>query len=69
MFASDATMLAAFGSAKLWPLYMFFANNSKYKRARPSEKLFETIAYFENVSMRVLLVEMGWYLRDYAASR
>ena len=43
-------MLAAFGTAKLWPLYMFYGNDSKYKRAKPTEKLFETIAYFEKVS-------------------
>lgn len=50
MFASDSTMLAAFGTAKLWPLYMFYGNDSKYKRAKPTEKLFETVAYFEKVS-------------------
>lgn len=49
MFASDATMLASFGTAKIWPLYMFYGNDSKYKRAKPSEKLFETVAYFEKV--------------------
>ncbi|TEB27708.1 hypothetical protein FA13DRAFT_1634250 [Coprinellus micaceus] len=49
MFASDATMLAAFRTAKLWPLYMFYGNDSKYKRAKPTEKLFETIAYFEKL--------------------
>lgn len=49
MFASDSTMLAAFGTAKLWPLYMFYANDSKYKRAKPTEQLFETVAYFEKV--------------------
>lgn len=45
-------MLAAFGTAKLWPLYMFYANDSKYKCAKPTEKLFETVAYFEKVSRR-----------------
>ncbi|KAJ3530549.1 hypothetical protein NMY22_g8529 [Coprinellus aureogranulatus] len=49
MFASDATMLASFGSAKVWPCYMFFGNDSKYKRSKPSEKLFETVAYFEKL--------------------
>lgn len=51
MFASDATMLAAFGTAKTWPLYMFYGNDSKYRRAKPTEKLFETIAYFEKVNL------------------
>jgi hypothetical protein len=49
MFASDATMLASFGTAKLWPLYLCFGNDSKYRRAKPSENLFEQVAYFEKV--------------------
>ncbi|KAJ3524924.1 hypothetical protein NMY22_g10792 [Coprinellus aureogranulatus] len=49
MFASDSTMLATFGTAKLWPLYMFYANDSKYRRGKASEKLFETVAYFEKL--------------------
>ncbi|RXW14870.1 hypothetical protein EST38_g10985 [Candolleomyces aberdarensis] len=39
MFASDETMLTSFGNAKLWPLYMFFANDSKYRRNKQSLKL------------------------------
>ena len=30
MFWSDATHLATFGTAKLWPIYMLFGNLSKY---------------------------------------
>ena len=30
MFWSDAMHLAAFGTAKLWPIYMLFSNLSKY---------------------------------------
>jgi Plavaka transposase len=30
MFWSDATCLATFGTAKLWPIYMLFGNLSKY---------------------------------------
>ena len=30
MFWSDATKLTAFSDAKLWPLYVFFGNKSKY---------------------------------------
>ena len=50
MFWSDATQLAAFGNAKLWPLYMFFGNESKYRRCRPSCYLCEHVAYFQTVS-------------------
>ena len=51
MFASDATMLASFGTAKLWPLYLCFGNDSKYQRAKPSENLFEQVAYFEKAGL------------------
>ncbi|KAF8834367.1 hypothetical protein BDN67DRAFT_915107, partial [Paxillus ammoniavirescens] len=30
MFWSDATQLSSFGSATLWPLYLYFGNQSKY---------------------------------------
>ena len=30
MFWSDATHLATFGTAKMWPIYMLFGNLSKY---------------------------------------
>lgn len=50
MFASDATQLTTFGSAKLWPLYLFFGNESKYFRSQPSNNLCTHVAYFESVS-------------------
>jgi Plavaka transposase len=49
MFWSDETQLTSFGSTKLWPCYMFFGNESKYKRVRTSLRLCEHIAYFESV--------------------
>ncbi|OBZ80055.1 hypothetical protein A0H81_00426 [Grifola frondosa] len=49
MFASDATHLTDFGSAKLWPLYLSFGNESKYRRGNPSCNHFEHVAYFESV--------------------
>lgn len=50
MFASDATQLTTFESAKLWPLYLFFGNKSKYFRGQPCNNLCTHIAYFESVS-------------------
>lgn len=50
MFWSDATHLTSFGSAKLWPLYLFFGNESKYRRCRPTSNLCCHTAYFEDVS-------------------
>ena len=50
MFWSDATHLTNFGDAQLWPLYMFFGNESKYRRCKPSCNLCEHVAYFEKVT-------------------
>jgi len=54
MFWSDSTVLANFGKAKLWPLYMFFGNESKYRRGKPSLNLCEHVAYFKTVIFSVL---------------
>lgn len=50
MFASDATQLTSFGQARIWPLYMHFGNDSKYRRSRPSLHLYNHVAYFQKVS-------------------
>jgi len=52
MFWSDATHLANFGTAKLWPIYLFFGNLSKYIRSRPSSGACNHLAYIP--SARVL---------------
>jgi hypothetical protein len=49
MFWSDATHLTSFGNAKLWPLYMYFGNESKYRRCKPSSHLCNHVAYFQTV--------------------
>jgi hypothetical protein len=49
MFASDAANLTTFGEAKIWPLYMFFGNDSKYRRCKPSLHLCDHVAYFQKV--------------------
>lgn len=49
MFWSDGTQLTSFGGASLWPCYLFFGNESKYRRCRPSERLGEQVAYFMKV--------------------
>lgn len=50
MFWSDATHLTSFSNAKLWPFYLFFGNESKYRRCRPSCNLCCHVAYFQDVS-------------------
>ncbi|KAJ3820227.1 hypothetical protein F5880DRAFT_1625285 [Lentinula raphanica] len=42
---SDATLLANFGTAKLWPVYMLFGNLSKYIRALPNSGAVNHLAY------------------------
>jgi hypothetical protein len=50
MFWSDATLLTSFGNAKLWPCYLFFGNESKYLRCKPTSNLCNHVAYFQAVS-------------------
>ncbi|EJD40078.1 hypothetical protein AURDEDRAFT_170852 [Auricularia subglabra TFB-10046 SS5] len=49
MFGSDATHLAQFGTSSIWPGYMMFGNESKYRRARPSANAVHQICYFERL--------------------
>jgi hypothetical protein len=52
MLWSDATHLTQFGSSQLWPCYMAFGNESKYRRCKPSHNLCNHVAYFQKVSTR-----------------
>ncbi|KAI1798488.1 hypothetical protein LXA43DRAFT_1108138 [Ganoderma leucocontextum] len=45
LFWSDAMQLANFGSASLWPIYLYFGNLSKYVRGRPTEFVVHHLAY------------------------
>lgn len=45
MLWSDATHLTNFGSASLWPLYMFFGGHSKYIRGKPTSGTGHHLAY------------------------
>jgi hypothetical protein len=49
MFWSDATHVAQFGQAKLWPVYAYFGNQSKYARAQPSARASSQVAYLQSV--------------------
>jgi Plavaka transposase len=49
MFWSDSTHLANFGTAKLWPIYMFFGSQNKYTRSKPSSHLCHHLAYIPSV--------------------
>jgi Plavaka transposase len=47
---SDSTHLANFGTASLWPIYIWFGNVSKYMRLRPSSFSAHHLAYLPSVS-------------------
>lgn len=49
MLGSDETHLANFGTASLWPIYMFFGNMSKYDTCKPSEFAACHVAYLPKV--------------------
>ena len=51
MFSSDGTQLTSFGNASLWPCYLYFGNESKYRRSKPSNKLCNHVAYFRKVRL------------------
>ena len=51
MVWSDSTHLAEFGNASLWPIYLFFGNQSKYSRAKPTDFAAHHIAYMPKVDV------------------
>ncbi|TCD70859.1 hypothetical protein EIP91_001167 [Steccherinum ochraceum] len=53
MFWSDSTHLASFGDASLWPLYMFFGNQSKYVRGRPNSGACHHVAYIPKLPDKI----------------
>jgi hypothetical protein len=49
MFFSDATHLANFGTAKAWPLYLYFGNLTKYARSAPTSGACHLVGFFPSV--------------------
>ena len=76
MFGSDSTHLTSFGTAALWPCYMYFANESKYRRCKPTCKLCNHIAFFRKVSQlyvnssirRLITLQVPAEFKDFVAS-
>lgn len=56
MFWSDSTHLANFGTAKVWPLYMYFANLSKYFRGKPNSGASHHVAYIPSVMYLITML-------------
>lgn len=51
MLWSDSTHLASFGTASLWPIYLFVGNLSKYIRSKTSLLVAQHLAYIPKVSL------------------
>ena len=49
MFWSDSTHLTSFRNARVWPLYLYFANLSKYIRSQPNSGACHHVAYIPSV--------------------
>jgi hypothetical protein len=55
LFWSDSTHLATFGTASVWPIYLYFGNHSKYARGRPNSHTAYHVAYIPSVSLNPVL--------------
>lgn len=61
MIWSDATLLAQFGNAQLWPIYLYIGNQSKYSRAKPSSFAAHHIAYIPKVCFALFILDNCLY--------
>ncbi|KAF5378621.1 hypothetical protein D9757_009547 [Collybiopsis confluens] len=64
MLWSDATRVGHWGDATMWPIYMYFGNQSKYDRSRPSAFAAHHIAYIPKLSEDF----KGWYQEQYGCT-
>ena len=49
MIWSDSTILAQFGTASLWPVYLYIGNQLKYMCAKPTSMSAHHLAYLPKV--------------------
>jgi hypothetical protein len=65
MFWLDATHLATFGTAKMWPIYMLFSNLSKYTQSQPTSSATKHLAYIQLLKKLsqyfAILERLTWY--------
>jgi len=52
MVSSDATHLTNFGSASLWPIYLYLGSQSKYTHAKPMSFAAHHLAYVPKVNFK-----------------
>lgn len=53
MLFSDATHLTNFGTAKAWPLYLYFGNLTKYARSQPQSGACHLVGFLPSVSLSI----------------
>ncbi|RPD63598.1 hypothetical protein L227DRAFT_584613 [Lentinus tigrinus ALCF2SS1-6] len=58
---SDSTHLANFGTASLWPIYLFFGSLSKYIRSRPNAFATHHLAYIVSLPATIQRVYQETY--------
>jgi hypothetical protein len=58
MFFSDATHLANFGTAKAWPLYLYFGNLTKYARSLPRSGACHIVGFLPSVSSPIVCLPL-----------
>ncbi|KIO30648.1 hypothetical protein M407DRAFT_20363 [Tulasnella calospora MUT 4182] len=49
MFWSDATHVSQFGQSKMWPIYLFFGNLSKWLRCKPRSRACHHVAHIPSL--------------------
>lgn len=55
MWWSDVTHVTQFGNSKVWPGYVYYGNQSKYERSRPTCHAAHHMVYFPSVSLDLTL--------------
>ncbi|THU76981.1 hypothetical protein K435DRAFT_703489 [Dendrothele bispora CBS 962.96] len=63
---SDATKVGQWGDESMWPIYLYFGNQSKYNRAKPSSFAAHHLAYIPKV--RIFLHLSRIFFSQLAAS-
>ncbi|RXW14727.1 hypothetical protein EST38_g11124 [Candolleomyces aberdarensis] len=54
LFWSDSTHLTSFGNSSLWPIYVYFGNQSKYSHSKPSMFSAHHLAYIPKLPQSFL---------------
>ena len=62
MLSLDATQLTTFSMAKLWPLYIYMGNESKYMHCQPSVNLCSHAAHFHTISLADSVLMLHKYM-------